>query len=583
MIDDLEDISDGFARAFAEIAQCRLQDQHALTFPLLAILLQGIGDYAMALDSDKAASVLSLKLTDSAMAAVLESAELVKDKFKSIVTPTYTAVSYWSPVDRRRHTIAHRTQPRSEMEKRQCLTHACAFYDLTLNGPPQYYSVVHYVAERAARKLPLNVCYQRNLPSCGITNWWHIPPDLVEGILDATFVRPSIEDKINQFGRREEGVLDEALRSMLENSEGREARSWDFANPVIQGFESRLRGMPSLLRTKIEKQARYLNDTLSLAGSPAEDVSFSQAAFMLMTHAIYKEACPAEFLYMFPVRVPGTCCVMHIGTNEPLATESHLALAAFTRSLFYQPLLLEYSAIECKSLLEVEESKARLEVALTMGHSFGGEIRAAETALDSLQRTVPPDAIDKIRPYLTDLATAIEKMKQIKYSMKKLVPYALTNPQPCAVYGILSEIAGDARDIGFVCVLSGDSGLKVLGEHDALIECFGELLHNADRWVGQGAARCLNLSVARLAPTDLPGELNPFRKYLRIEFHDNGPGIPLLQREEIFQAYVTRHPKGMGLGLSEVRRKIAAHEGIIRVTDVLGAGACFEIILPISN
>ena len=583
MIDRLDDVSDSIARAFAEISRARMEDHPRLIYPLLTTLLEDIGDFPMALDVQSALALLNERLGKKACEIIQDSAEQVSGTFRQLVHPTYTAVSYWGPWDRRRHTIAHRQQPRSELEKRQCLVCANAFYDLTLNGPPHYYSVVHYISERAARKRPLNVCYRRDLPKTSATSLWHIPPTVAEDILDATLLRAFVDEKINQWGRRSEDALVHALQSLLENKEGKLLLPWTFADPIIKSFATVVREFSPFLKMAIEKHQAFINARIAEQNSTSESVSFAQAAFMLMTHALYREACPAEFVYMFLVRVPGTCCVMTIGTDEPLLLESQLALSAFVRTLFYQPLLLEYAAIEANAQLEVEENKARLERALTEGHNFGGPIRSAETALDSVKRRLPSHVHDDVLSDISDLSKAIERMKDIKYGLKRLAPYNLRERQLFPLAGTLETIATEARSMGFDCHVAIDKSFVIVGDPLALTDCFRELLKNADRWVDRRFRRQLTMTASVADKRTLSRDLDSSFEYVRTEFRDNGPGIPYEQREEIFKPFVTRHAKGLGLGLSMALRKINAHGGTLAVIGPPEDGACFEIILPLAG
>ena len=58
---------------------------------------------------------------------------------------------------------------------------------------------------------------------------------------------------------------------------------------------------------------------------------------------------------------------------------------------------------------------------------------------------------------------------------------------------------------------------------------------------------------------------------------DQGPGVPLAERERIFDHYYTTKPSGTGIGLSEVARMAAAMGGGVRVEDAEEGGACFRV------
>jgi signal transduction histidine kinase len=65
---------------------------------------------------------------------------------------------------------------------------------------------------------------------------------------------------------------------------------------------------------------------------------------------------------------------------------------------------------------------------------------------------------------------------------------------------------------------------------------------------------------------------------------DNGPGIPMAEREAVFRRLyrrdVSRSQRGLGLGLSLVKAIVAAHGGSVTVDDAPGGGARFTVRLP---
>ena len=70
---------------------------------------------------------------------------------------------------------------------------------------------------------------------------------------------------------------------------------------------------------------------------------------------------------------------------------------------------------------------------------------------------------------------------------------------------------------------------------------------------------------------------------LIVEVHDSGKGVPVAEREKIFQSFYRANSdeaEGMGLGLALCREVIQAHGGTIGVTDSPLGGACFWVRLP---
>jgi signal transduction histidine kinase len=69
-----------------------------------------------------------------------------------------------------------------------------------------------------------------------------------------------------------------------------------------------------------------------------------------------------------------------------------------------------------------------------------------------------------------------------------------------------------------------------------------------------------------------------------IEVSDSGPGVPVPDRDRIFEPFVTTKPigEGTGLGLFVCRNIVRGYGGEVSVHDRLGGGALFRVLLPIT-
>jgi signal transduction histidine kinase len=72
--------------------------------------------------------------------------------------------------------------------------------------------------------------------------------------------------------------------------------------------------------------------------------------------------------------------------------------------------------------------------------------------------------------------------------------------------------------------------------------------------------------------------------FVEIEVADDGPGVPLADRERIFEPYVQAADEsrggGLGLGLAICKRLVEAHGGEIRLDEREGGGSRFRFTLP---
>ncbi len=71
-----------------------------------------------------------------------------------------------------------------------------------------------------------------------------------------------------------------------------------------------------------------------------------------------------------------------------------------------------------------------------------------------------------------------------------------------------------------------------------------------------------------------------------LEVGDSGPGVPVEERKQVFEAFYTGkapggHVKGTGIGLSVVMEFVIAHQGQIEIVDGEWSGAHFRIRMPL--
>lgn len=128
----------------------------------------------------------------------------------------------------------------------------------------------------------------------------------------------------------------------------------------------------------------------------------------------------------------------------------------------------------------------------------------------------------------------------------------------------LAPLAIDAGcDIEFV---GPDRPVEVKGDASALSRAIANLVHNA---MAHGGPK-----------VDIRVEVSSDG---RVSVSDNGPGVDLEHREEIFWPFhrLSQSPHGAGLGLSLVRDIIKRHGGKVTVATAPQGGALFEISLPV--
>jgi len=67
---------------------------------------------------------------------------------------------------------------------------------------------------------------------------------------------------------------------------------------------------------------------------------------------------------------------------------------------------------------------------------------------------------------------------------------------------------------------------------------------------------------------------------IEISVNDTGPGIPLGETNQIFDAFFTTKPQGSGMGLAISKSIVESHGGRIWAAANDGRGATFHFTLP---
>jgi signal transduction histidine kinase len=89
--------------------------------------------------------------------------------------------------------------------------------------------------------------------------------------------------------------------------------------------------------------------------------------------------------------------------------------------------------------------------------------------------------------------------------------------------------------------------------------------------------------VVKVSPGWMRTEVGRRRRAAVIQVKDNGPGVARNQKQSIFQPYRSVEESRLGLGLSIVMRAVRAHGGLVDECGREGRGACFRVLLPVTE
>jgi DNA-binding response OmpR family regulator len=118
------------------------------------------------------------------------------------------------------------------------------------------------------------------------------------------------------------------------------------------------------------------------------------------------------------------------------------------------------------------------------------------------------------------------------------------------------------------------SGLSVRADPTRFKQVLMNLIGNAIKFTPEGGQ--IRLSADRR------------EGLVRVEVRDSGPGIPVHEQQQIFEAFYRlgetgKKTEGTGLGLAITRRLVELHGGSLGLESQPGSGCCFYFTLPVAE
>jgi signal transduction histidine kinase len=206
-----------------------------------------------------------------------------------------------------------------------------------------------------------------------------------------------------------------------------------------------------------------------------------------------------------------------------------------------------------------------------------GALQAVFGFAGLLSEQCAPNLDPSARIYAGRIVSAAQRMDQL---IKDLLEFSRTGRseiwlEPVAISDIVEDAASHvaASSSGSSAEIQVEaSPLQILGHGPTLVQALVNLISNALKYVAPGVDPRV-----RIWAEERGG-------FVRLWIRDNGIGIPREARERIFEPFQrlepSAHRPGSGIGLSIVRRVVAACGGTVGVESEPGDGSAFWLDLP---
>jgi len=192
----------------------------------------------------------------------------------------------------------------------------------------------------------------------------------------------------------------------------------------------------------------------------------------------------------------------------------------------------------------------------------------------ALRSSAPP----AVNPHVQEIARSITELDQLidEILLASRLDATQADAEPFEMLDLTGLAAEEcARANAELGISTTGQSLVVRGSSRLLRRLIRNLLENAKRYAGQG-----DVSL------ELTQKQQGMQDKVAIAVHDRGPGVPLAQRERIFEPFyrlpgASERDGGVGLGLALVKSISERHGGTVRCEARPGGGATFVVELPI--
>jgi PAS domain S-box-containing protein len=216
-------------------------------------------------------------------------------------------------------------------------------------------------------------------------------------------------------------------------------------------------------------------------------------------------------------------------------------------------------------------------IAHEVNQPVGAAVTNAHAALRWLGAATPNT--DEVRHALSRIVTngnrATDVLSRIRAFIKKAPPNQVSVDVNQAVLEVVALTRSEAKKNKVAVQMQLAEGLPVVqADRIQLQQVLLNLIINAIEAMSAsgGGSRRLLISSAKSGSNDVS-----------VEVQDSGPGFPEVSAEQMFQAFYTTKPAGLGMGLSICRSIIEAHGGQLRAAAGDPTGAVFTFTLPVRS
>lgn len=234
------------------------------------------------------------------------------------------------------------------------------------------------------------------------------------------------------------------------------------------------------------------------------------------------------------------------------------------------------------ALVSAQRKAAWADVARRIAHEIKNPLTPIQLSAERLRRKYMKEIKTDPEVFQTCTDTIVRHVEDIgqmvdEFSSFARMPVPIIKPQ---------EVRNMARQMLFLqsSTRSDIHYSQTLPEDKLIVECDGRQISQALTNLLKNAAEAIDgrpkLIDGKLPEGRISLSLSVEGEAVTLSVSDNGRGLPVEEREQLTEPYVTTRSKGTGLGLAIVKKIMEDHNGVLELCDNEGDGATIRLSWP---
>jgi nitrogen fixation/metabolism regulation signal transduction histidine kinase len=225
---------------------------------------------------------------------------------------------------------------------------------------------------------------------------------------------------------------------------------------------------------------------------------------------------------------------------------------------------------QSRRLVDLETMAGWREMARVLAHEIKNPLTPIQLTVERMHKRYREEDTEYAELLDQSARVVVQEVESLRNVLARFQEFSRpVEPRfaPVDLNSLVTDVGALQRDLRVELDLAPDLGM-IRADDDRLRQMLMNLTRNAQTATAGRESPCLRL-VTRAAGESVV-----------LEIEDNGPGIPVEERERVFEPYRSGSAGGLGLGLALVKGIVLAHGGSVRVEESGLGGARLHVELP---